>query len=458
MMQADINANEKKDTASCGKILKETRERVGLTQDQLSGLSTVSVRAIRDLELGKVQVPRRDTVRLLSDALGMGGSRRAFLESVIADARSEGNTQQTDDSSQAFPPISTGPLVGRQAELRAITELLGTERERLVSVVGCTGVGKTRLALEAAEMLNATSHVPVFWASIGGRADPTVAARELTLPTCVNEVPFSESVRDLIQAIGEGPALLVLDDLEASPSLQASLVQVLQARPGLNLLTTNREPIFGLGRRVLPLAPLALPESEDGISDVDAPALALMMSYLSHLRPDIQPTDSIVGTMAGVCHSLDGLPRALESAASWLSLYEPSQLADAAESSPLMLTESIWVEDAHADWEFRRSLEQSLSGLESKYAALLRVLTSTDTSCTVDAIAEQAQCTLREAMHGLHALLLRGFVRRTRGEHTDQDGLTDLTVLNLVRHLVSQEATAKTAPPSALLNNRVTIA
>lgn len=206
--------------------------------------------------------------------------------------------------------------------------------------------------------------------------------------------------------------------------------------PRLSVLTTNREPIFGLGRRVLPLAPLALPEREDGISDVNQPALALMMSYLSHLRPDILPTDSVVSTMARICWALDGLPRALESAASWLSLYEPRQLADAAESSPLMLTASIWVADSRADWEFQRSLEQSLSGLESKYAVLLRVLVSMRTSCTVDTLAEEARCTLREEMHGLHTLLLRGFVRRTRREHADQNGLTDFTVLNLVRHVV----------------------
>jgi hypothetical protein len=386
----------------------------------------------------------------------MDGSRRAFLEAAIADARTEGTVEHARDLSQAFPPISFSPLVGRHAELRAITELLGTRRERLVSVVGCAGVGKTRLALEAAQVLNATSHVPVLWASIVGRADPAVAVRQPVLPRWVREVACGESFHDLIQAIGNEPALLVLDDLEASYSLQNSLMQAMQACPRLSVLTTNREPISGLGRRMLPLAPLALPECEDGISGVDQPALALMMSYLSHLRPDILPTDSVVGTMARICRALDGLPGALESAASWLSLYEPRQLADAAESSPFMLTESIWVTDSRANWEFRRSLEQSLSGLESKYAVLLRVLTSMSTSWTVDTIAKEAQCTLREATHGLHSLLLRGFVRRTRCEHADQNGLTDLTVLNLVRHLIGHGAATRSALPRALLTNGVT--
>lgn len=444
-MQANIEANGKKDTGSFGRILKETRERVGLTQDQLSSLSTVSVRAIRDLELGKVQVPRKDTIRLLADALGMDNSRRASLEA----ARTEGTVEHAGDLSQAFLPTSFGPLVGRHAELRAITELLGIRRERLVSVVGCTGVGKTRLALEAAQALNATSRIPVFWASVRGGADPAAAVRQAILPRWVREVASGEPVHDLIQAIGDETALLVLDDLEASYSSQTSLMQVMHACPRLSVLTTNREPIFGLGRRVLPLAPLALPECEDTLSGVDQPALSLMMSYLSHLRPDILPTDSVVGTMARICLALDGLPGALESAASWLSLYEPRQLADAAKSSPLMLTESIWVADSRANWEFRRSLEQSLSRLESRYAVLLRVLASMSTSWTVDTIAKEAQCTLREATHGLHALLLRGFVRRTRSEHADQKGLTDLTVLNLVRHLISHETATRSALPRA---------
>lgn len=448
-MQADIGASGKYDTGSCGRILKETRERVGLTQDQLSGLSTVSVRAIRDLELGKVQVPRRDTIRLLADALGMDGSRRASLEAAIADARTGGTAEHACDLSQAFLPISFGPLIGRDAELRAITELLGTRQERLVSVVGCTGVGKTRLALEAAQVLNATSQVPVFWAFVRGRADPGAAVRQPILPAWVREVVSGESVHDLIAAIGSEPALLVIDDLEASHSLQTSLMQAMQACPRLSVLTTNREPISGLGKRMLPLTPLALPKCEDGISGVDQPALALMMSYLSHLRPDILSTDSVVGAMARICRALDGLPGALEAAASWLSLYEPRQLADAAESSPLMLTESIWVADSRANWEFRPSLEQSLSGLESKYAVLLHVLTSMRTSWTVDTIAKEAQCTLREATHGLHALLLRGFVRRNRCAHADHNGLTDLTVLNLVRHMISNEAATRSFLPKA---------
>jgi hypothetical protein len=237
--------------------------------------------------------------------------------------------------------------------------------------------------------------------------------------------------------------------LQVSYSLQTSLMQALQACPRLSVLTTNREPIFGLGRRMLPLAPLALPEHEGGSSGADQPALSLMMSYLSHLRPDILPTVSVVDAMARICRALDGLPGALESAASWLSLYEPRRLADAAESSPLMLTESIWVADSRANWEFRRSLEQSLSGLEPKHAVLLRVLTSMSTSWTVDTVAKEAQCTLREATHGLHALLVRGFVRRTRREHADQNGLTDLTVLNLVRHLIGHGAATRSALPRA---------
>jgi transcriptional regulator with XRE-family HTH domain len=449
-MQSDIGARRKNGTGSCGRILKARREQVGLTQGQLSGLSNVSVRAIRDLELGKVQVPRRETIRLLADALGMDGSRRASLEAALADARTEGAAENAcDPPGQGFPPISLGPLVGRQAELRAITELLGTSQERLVSVVGCTGVGKTRLAFEAAQVLNATSRVPVLWASPKATAGSAAAVRRPILPGWVREVSSGGSVDDLIQLVGNERALLVLDDLEESYALQTALMQAMRACPRLSVLTTNREPIFGLGRRMLPLAPLALPECGDGVPGADQPALAVMMPYLSHLRPDIPPSDSVVRAMARICRALDGLPGALESAASWLSLYEPSQLAAVAESSPLTLTESASAADPRASSEFRRSLEQSLSGLESTHAVLLRALTSMSTSWTVDTIAREAQCTRREATHGLHALLLRGFLRRTGSGQADQDGLTDLTVLNLVRHLIGRDAAARPALPRA---------
>lgn len=446
---------EKEVVDKLGEMLKVSRRQAGLTQEQLAGLSTVSVRAIRDLELGKVQQPRRETIRLLAGALRLSGSRRAAFELAAGGVSAAGTLKKVYDVEQALPPTSIGPFVGRQPELRAVTELLGTERERLVTVVGAIGVGKTRLVLEATQVLHTRNRIPVLWVHMGGGANAAAGVPQLLLANWVSEViagggPFHE----LAQVIGNKPTLLVLDGIEAPSAVQASLMQVLHSCPRLSVLITTREPSPGLGERVLPLAPLALPGPAtlaDGNWDTDQPALALMMSYLRHLRPDILPTESVAATMARICRALDGLPQALESAASWLPLYAPHQLLEAAESFPLTLTEHMSAANSEVAGAFRRSLGQSIATLQPQHAALLRVLASQDTSWTVGAVAQQANCTRAEALRGLHALLLRGLVRPVRYEQAGHSGLTHFTVLNLVHYLVN---TGGPIPDSTVIAER----
>jgi len=451
----------------CG-MLKMWRREAGLTQDQLAGLSTVSVRAIRDLELGKVQQPRKDTIRLLADALTLNGSRRVALELAVGETTAAGALKQVYNLGHAAPPASLGPIVGRQPELQAIMKILGAKHERAaMTVVGFMGVGKSRLALEAAKLLHASSGIPVLWVHMGGGADPAAVPQPI-LPNWASEaIAAGGAVHELIQIIGGEPALLVLDGLEPQQQVQTSLTRILRACPRLSVLVTTREPIFGLGSRVLPLAPLPLPEPSaqaDGKLAADQPALTLMMSYLSHLRPDVLPSESVAATMARICRALDGLPQALESAASWLPLYAPQQLLKAAESSPLTLTENMLSTDSHAAEEYRRSLDQSLARLRPQHARTLRVLASMDVSWTVETVAQKTQCTPTEALRSLHGLLLRGLVRQVRHEHANHNGLAKFTVLNLVRHLINARTDASdlyeppgpalhTVPPGVLTVN-----
>ncbi|MGI5216149.1 helix-turn-helix domain-containing protein [Plantactinospora sp. CA-290183] len=434
------------DVDSLGELLKVSRRQAGLTQVQLAGLSTVSVRAIRDLELGKVQQPRRETVRLLAAALRLKGSRRAAFEVAAGGMYGTGTLEQACDVEQAQPPASIGHFVGHQSELHAVTELLGAERERLVTVVGAIGVGKTRLALEAAQALHTRSRVPILWVHMGVGPNAAAGLPQHVLANWVSEVivgggPFHE----LAQVIGNKPTQLVLDGVESPAAVHASLLQVLHSCPQLSVLVTTREPTPVLGGRLVPLAPLALPApvaAGESTGTSEEPALALMMSYLRHLRPDILPTESVVATMARICCALDGLPQALESAASWLPLYAPHQLLEAAESFPLSLTEHMSAPDSEAAGSFRRSLEQSIARLQPQHASLLRVLAAKGTSWNIGDIARQANCTPVEALRGLHALLLRGLVRPVHYEQAGQGGLSTFTVLNLVRHLATPVAPA----------------
>ncbi|MEV0393369.1 helix-turn-helix domain-containing protein [Polymorphospora rubra] len=433
-------------------MLKVSRWQAGLTQVQLAGLSAVSVRAIRDLELGKVQQPRRETVRLLVSALRLKGSRRAAFEVAAGGMSATGALEQAYEIEQAQPPAPIGHFVGNRSELQAVTELLGTERERLVTVVGITGVGKTRLALEAAQALHARSRMPILWVHMGVGADAAAGLPQRVFASWIGEiVTAGRPLQELAQAIGGKRTLLVLDGVDTPAAVHASLLQLLHSCPRLSVLITTREPTPVLGDRLVPLTPLTLPEpmAPNGpVEGDEEPALGLMMSYLRHLRPDILPTESVVATMARICCALDGLPQAIESAASWLPLYSPHQLLDAAESHPLSLTEHMSAPDSKTAGSFRRSLEQSISRLQQQHTTLLQVLAAEGASWNVTEVARQAGCTPADVLRGLHALLLRGLIRPVRHERAGHTGLSSFSVLNLVRHLAVPSTPAPTFPHS----------
>jgi transcriptional regulator with XRE-family HTH domain len=170
-----------------GTLLKSHRIRRGTTQQQLADLSTVSIRAIRDLELGRSRHPRRDTVRLIADGLRLGSRERARLEAAADQRWAADDLRLIYGASFAPPPAPLDVLVGRDGEVEALRKLLWSGGHRFVSVTGAGGVGKTRLALAVADALHHGAGFPVLWNS----ADD-VQSRLRLIAGCD---PFSELLR-----------------------------------------------------------------------------------------------------------------------------------------------------------------------------------------------------------------------------------------------------------------------
>src|SRR5438270_5627145 len=149
--------------APFGELLKRHRRFRGLTQEELAERSTLSVRAISDLERGLKYRPRKDTVQLLADALELRGiDRDSFqraarqagaLQLVAAEGEVLGELRSVEQVSATPPtnlPDEPTPFVGREDEITALVALLQQPKVRLVTLTGPGGSGKTRLALEVA--------------------------------------------------------------------------------------------------------------------------------------------------------------------------------------------------------------------------------------------------------------------------------------------------------------------
>ncbi|MFE2562148.1 helix-turn-helix domain-containing protein [Streptomyces sp. NPDC059352] len=173
-------------TAALGTLIRGHRLRIGLTQRELADLSTISVRAIRDLEKGKALRPRADTIRLIADGLRLGPRARAALEESVSRGH-QGGAGRHLLPERCAPPVPLHPLIGREAEAAILAEELRSGAERLVTIVGLSGVGKTRLALETAARLH-ESGFPVLWHTAPGAVTDCLPAAD--------EDPLADLVAD----------------------------------------------------------------------------------------------------------------------------------------------------------------------------------------------------------------------------------------------------------------------
>ncbi|MER5466274.1 helix-turn-helix domain-containing protein [Streptomyces sp. NPDC002668] len=455
--------NRQAPPAEFGAVLRSARRKAGLTQEQLAGLSTVSVRAIRDLERGRVVRPRKDTIRLLADAMRLSDTHRAALE-LAADSSSVCNALRDVYSPElACPPTPVHTMFGRESELRALVELLGSERERLVTVVGLPGVGKSRLAQEAALQVHAWGDIPVLWLPMDrGEGTPGEASHrpQNALASWVRSL-MSEggNYEELASFIEDRATLLVLDGHEMSPATTPALLYLLQSCRRLKVLVTTRRPHHFSGGRLLPLAPLPTAPAP-GPSTVPAlpgdsltahrPAIELMLSYVSHMRPDLLLTDSVTAAVGEICAALDGIPQALEAATAWLLLYSLDQLLAMARTRPLALVDGSPSLSPGSSAPLGDLLDAVLAELPVRQGDLLAAAASLDSPWTVDGVARALGFSPVQAAQDVHALLLHGLIRQLPADPGEAGRPGRFTVLHLVRDLVTGGRTAdESATPAA---------
>lgn len=347
------------ESEALGSLIRGHRLRIGLTQRQLADLSTISVRAIRDLEKGKAQRPRTDTVRLIADGLRLGPRARAALEAAAQHGHRGGDGGRHGVERPA-PPVALHALIGREAETAVVVEELLSGAERLITVVGLSGVGKTRLALEAAARLH-DAGLAVLW-----HAAPDSVAEFLP----AGDDPFTALTADCADFLrGEGDrdgnaghhdhgradglparladllagqgALLVLDGVETGLLDGHRLSRLLREFPGVRVLVTAEEPWNVPCERLFLLSPLEAPAPSAQADAHASPATRFFLSRLRRVRPDITPDERSLADIARICHRLDGHPMALVAAASWLAVCDLPTLCGIVESDPAALLDHL---------------------------------------------------------------------------------------------------------------------
>ena len=232
----------------------------------------------------------------------------------------------TIDSRPNNLPLSTSALVGRAAELEQLARLLRGDTVRLVTLTGPGGIGKTRLAVQAASDVLEHFADGVFLVDLAHAREPTAVLVSIAQTTGL-AVPGDQDLRRAIaEHLRARRLLLVLDNFEQVMAAAEDAAELVRQCPRIAILVTSREALRVRGEQLLPVPPLSLPTGSTGA--VGSSAVTLFVERGREARPSFGLDDETAPIVGEICARLDGLPLAIELAAARLRLFSPAELRD----------------------------------------------------------------------------------------------------------------------------------
>lgn len=225
-------------------------------------------------------------------------------------------------------PAPMTSFVGRASELTELERLLA--EKRLITLTGIGGVGKTRLAKEAAARAAPDMREDVVFVDVAGIAQPPLVPSHVARALGLREDPDRPAGEQVAARLREADVLLLLDNCEHLREACADLARrLLAACPRLGILATSREPLGVPGEVDLSVAPLGVPAPDTDHDEIrSSEAVRLFLVRAREARPRIVDDPAAVATAARICRDLDGLPLAIELAAARAKALSLAEIAD----------------------------------------------------------------------------------------------------------------------------------
>lgn len=342
-------------------------------------------------------------------------------------------------------PIQLTSFIGREAELAEIKTLVGANR--LVTLSGTGGSGKTRLAIQVAGDLIEDFPDGVWLVELAPIADPNLVAPSMAAALGLRESAERPILKDLIEHCKSRKLMLILDNCEHVIQQAAQVVGSLMASaPGLKILATSREPFSIPGEknwRIPSMKPLDPEDLEIGVDLFDAmgrnDAARLFVERATQVSPAFELTPENAEPVAQICHRLDGIPLAIELAAARVKVLPVEQIATRLDDRFRLLTGGSRTALPRQQ-TLRALIDWSYELLADNEKAMLRRLSVFAGGWTLEAAEAIAPCDAIEAWEVLDLLGLlvdKSLVTVEEGVDENRYGMLQ-TVRQYGRELVTQ--------------------
>jgi predicted ATPase/DNA-binding XRE family transcriptional regulator len=377
-----------------GGLLRQLRTEAGLTQEGLAEAASLSPRSISDLERGINLTARKDTARLLAAALNLAGPQRALFEAAARGRAPAAAVLAAHGSLIIMAnnfPMQLTPFVGRGDEIAGVRAAVAAAR--LVTLTGAGGIGKTRLALQAAAESSDAFPDGLWWVGLAPVSRGVQVLGALAQALGVREEEGADPGRTLLARLKGRRMLVLLDNAEhLLPDLAELVPRLLAASDQLVVLATSRERFQLSPEHVFAVPPLTTGD-----------ATALLRERAAAAGVVVEPSE----VLDRICARLDRLPLALQLAAPRLRIFSPAQLLDRIESRLDLFTGPRDAEPRHRT--LRATIEWSHDLLTEPEQVLFRRLAVFAGGCTLDA-AESVGQPEPGTLEGLldKSLLVRG--------------------------------------------------
>jgi predicted ATPase len=393
------------------------------------------------------RVRREASYRRFTTAMELGRLVRDDLATLLSERFATGaRPQAAAPASSPTPrgprplPVATTSLVGREQAIDELVGLLERPEGRLVTLTGPGGVGKTRLAVAVAERLHDRFDAGVVFVPLAGvtRLEPVLAGIGRAVGADLNGAGSPLEV--LIEQLGDGRRLLLLDNLEQVVEVAGDLGELLARCPGVQILATSRTVLQLRVEREYPVPPLPLPgdparmplEALEG-----SPAVALFVDRARAVRHDFTLTHANAAAVVAICRRLEGLPLAIELAAARTRLLDPEALLRRLAGSLDALGAGA-VDLPARQRTLRATVDWSVGLLDDDERSLLETVAVFVDGWTIDAAAQVAGLDEDRALALSEALARHSLVQLDRTDHGPR-----LRLLETIRAFVAERLAAR---------------